>query len=99
MRDSLPLKLTAQWEANEDISKAFGCKTEGVNNEDSALEIVGWKETSSPLAHPEISEKLKESFLKAFKIVDGELKMQPSIDCFSSGTTAVALVKQVVSLL
>lgn len=101
MRDSLPLKLTAHWEANassDDISNEFGSKTEGVNNEDSAL-AAGWEEASSPLKHHEISEKLKESFLKAFKIMDGELKMQPSIDCFCSGTTAVALVKQVVSLL
>lgn len=98
MRDSLPLKLTAHWEANEDISEELGCKTEAVNNEDSTLEI-SWKEDSSPLTQPEISEKLKESFLKAFQIMDGELKIQPSIDCFCSGTTAVALVKQVVSLL
>lgn len=93
VRDSLPLKLTAHWEANEDISEELGCKTEAVNNEDSTLEI-SWKEDSSPLTQPEISEKLKESFLKAFQIMDGELKIQPSIDCFCSGTTAVALVKQ-----
>lgn len=107
MRDSLPLKLTAHWEANssnDGISKELSCKTERVNYEDSALGTV-LEESSSPMDrkgtgnHPEISQKLKESFLKAFKIMDGELRMQPSIDCFCSGTTAVALVKQVLSLL
>ncbi|MED6147897.1 hypothetical protein PIB30_048215 [Stylosanthes scabra] len=37
---------------------------------------------------------LKESFLKACKIMDKELKLHPDIDCFCSGTTAVTLVKQ-----
>ncbi|XLS75385.1 hypothetical protein HN51_032250 [Arachis hypogaea] len=37
---------------------------------------------------------LKESFLKASKIMDKELKLHPDIDCFCSGTIAVTLVKQ-----
>ncbi|RZS27358.1 hypothetical protein BHM03_00060809, partial [Ensete ventricosum] len=37
---------------------------------------------------------LKDSFLKAFRIVDKELRLHPDIDCFYSGTTAVTLVKQ-----
>ncbi|KAG6492104.1 hypothetical protein ZIOFF_047054 [Zingiber officinale] len=36
----------------------------------------------------------KDSFLKAFRVVDKELRLHPEIDCFCSGTTAVALVKQ-----
>lgn len=38
---------------------------------------------------------LKESFLKACKVMDKELKLHADIDCFCSGTTAVTLVKQV----
>ena len=37
---------------------------------------------------------LKQSMLKAFKLMDKELKLHPTIDCFCSGTTAVTLVKQ-----
>ncbi|KAK8286145.1 hypothetical protein V6Z12_D08G273200 [Gossypium hirsutum] len=44
--------------------------------------------------HPDIFETLKESFLKAFKAMDRELRVHPSIDSFCSGTTAVTLVKQ-----
>ncbi|KAF8038470.1 hypothetical protein BT93_B1111 [Corymbia citriodora subsp. variegata] len=42
----------------------------------------------------EIFQTLKESFLKAFKVMDRELRMQKKVDCFCSGTTAVTLVKQ-----
>ncbi|CAL9134615.1 unnamed protein product [Musa textilis] len=37
---------------------------------------------------------LKNSMLKAFTNMDKELKQQPGIDCFSSGSTAVTLIKQ-----
>ena len=46
--------------------------------------------------YPEIFQTLKESFMKAFKVMDRELRMQPTIDCFCSGTTAVTLIKQVI---
>ncbi|KAE8722075.1 putative protein phosphatase 2C 66 [Hibiscus syriacus] len=44
--------------------------------------------------HPDLFETLKVCFLKAYKAMDRELRMHPSIDCFCSGTTAVTLVKQ-----
>ncbi|KAL5579216.1 hypothetical protein UlMin_011658 [Ulmus minor] len=44
--------------------------------------------------HNEIFSTLKDAFLRAFKVVDRELKLHPRIDCYYSGTTAVTLVKQ-----
>ncbi|MBA0839326.1 hypothetical protein Goarm_005069, partial [Gossypium armourianum] len=44
--------------------------------------------------NPDIFKTLKESFLKAFKVMDRELRLHTNIDCFCSGTTAVTLVKQ-----
>ncbi|KAL5576884.1 hypothetical protein UlMin_018583 [Ulmus minor] len=44
--------------------------------------------------HNEIFSTLKEVVLRAFKVVDKELKLHPRIDCYCSGTTAVSLVKQ-----
>ncbi|KAM0040114.1 putative protein-serine/threonine phosphatase [Helianthus debilis subsp. tardiflorus] len=45
----------------------------------------------------EDSEKFqawKDLFLKAFKVMDRELRMHTNIDCFCSGSTAVTLIKQ-----
>lgn len=88
VRDSLPLKLTAHWDLNhandidsEDCSPAF----EDMKTTDSVDEEVNC---------PEIFMTLKEAYLKAFKIMDRELKAHPDIDCFCSGTTAVTLIKQ-----
>jgi hypothetical protein len=39
---------------------------------------------------------LKQSYFKAFKSMDKELKLHPTVDCFCSGSTAVTLVKQVM---
>ncbi|KAF2298154.1 hypothetical protein GH714_015947 [Hevea brasiliensis] len=43
---------------------------------------------------PEMYLPLKKSMLKAFKLMDKDLKLHPTIDCFCSGTTAVTLIKQ-----
>ncbi|PHU25817.1 putative protein phosphatase 2C 33 [Capsicum chinense] len=44
--------------------------------------------------HLEVFQTLKESFLKAYKVMDRELRRYTNINCFCSGTTAVPLVKQ-----
>lgn len=49
--------------------------------------------------HQEFFNAMKESFRKAFKNVDKELKLQRNIDSICSGTTAVTLIKQVSSFL
>lgn len=107
VRDSLPLKLNAHWEVNinsEDVLKEITLNTPGsMNSEDTAF-ISADEESRASFdleeteRQPEVFQALKESFLKAFKVMDRELRMHTNIDCFCSGTTAVTLVKQVWSL-
>ncbi|KAJ0438033.1 putative protein-serine/threonine phosphatase [Helianthus annuus] len=94
VRDSLPLKLSANWEVNtkgsNDVLREITLSEEtSFNSEDSQalldLEIS---------KNPEKLQVLKDSFLKAFKVMDRELRMYANIDCFCSGTTAVTLIKQ-----
>ncbi|KAK7340374.1 hypothetical protein VNO77_21076 [Canavalia gladiata] len=103
VRDSLPLKLNAHWELNvsgEEVLKEISINTAGsMNSEESAFASADEESRTSIDAEetekqPEIFQTLKESFLKAFKVMDRELKTHQSIDCFCSGTTAVTLVKQ-----
>ncbi|XP_058093593.1 probable protein phosphatase 2C 33 isoform X2 [Magnolia sinica] len=103
VRDSLPLKLSAHWEVNiggddglrENNSSAAGSmnseETTSLFMDDELRASVDLEEKEK---HPEIFLTLKESFMKAFKVMDKELRLHPSIDCFCSGTTAVTLVKQ-----
>lgn len=100
VRDSLPLKLSAQWELKvsspdgfSDISRsAMG----SMNSEEPYIKTIEDLKTFPNCEHSESHIlTLKESFLKAFKVMDKELKLHPQIDCYCSGTTAVTLVKQV----
>jgi hypothetical protein len=107
VRDSLPVKLSAHWKVNihsdsglkEDSSVAAG----SMNPEDTSFKCMD-EESRTTMnleekeRHPQIFLTLKESFLKAFKVMDKELRVHPNIDCFCSGTTAVTLVKQVIML-
>ncbi|XP_054815229.1 probable protein phosphatase 2C 33 [Prosopis cineraria] len=103
VRDSLPLKLSSHWELNgagEEVLKEISINTTGSMNSEEATFVSADEESRASIdseemeKHPEIFRTLKESFLRAFKVMDRELKMHPSIDCFCSGTTAVTLVKQ-----
>ncbi|PON59133.1 Protein phosphatase [Parasponia andersonii] len=104
VRDSLPLKLSAHWEVNitsADVLKEISLNTaESMNSDDTTFASADEEpRTSIDMGEAEkrtaeIFQTLKESFLKAFKVMDRELRMQASIDCFCSGTTAVTLVKQ-----
>ncbi|KAI5555005.1 hypothetical protein POPTR_019G054200v4 [Populus trichocarpa] len=103
VRDSLPLKLTAHWEVNvasEDVLREISLNTTGSMNSEDTSFISADDESRASVdledaeKHPEIFQTLKESFLKAFKIMDRELRVHTNIDCFCSGTTAVTLVKQ-----
>lgn len=104
VRDSLPLRINSHWESSIDPKDVF-------RENDSARESINSDETGSFCMDndfldsldvgdreklPQISN-LKESFLKAFKVMDRELRMHPNVDCFFSGTTAVTMVKQVMS--
>ncbi|KAL1211422.1 putative protein phosphatase 2C 33 [Cardamine amara subsp. amara] len=110
VRDNLPLKLSAYWEAKvpvEGVLKGITTVNNATNNnnsEDAAAASVSAEEeprTSDDLgeenteeSHSELFQTLKEAFLKAFKVMDRELKFHGSVDCFCSGTTAVTLIKQ-----
>ncbi|XP_074562980.1 putative protein phosphatase 2C 33 [Curcuma longa] len=89
VRDILPVNLRASWQLiiGNDQSKE--------NNTNTTMNV--------PIASTTFRERdgrskflktMKDSFLKAFRIVDKELRLHPEIDCFYSGTTAVTLFKQ-----
>ncbi|KAK4487928.1 hypothetical protein RD792_003666 [Penstemon davidsonii] len=102
VRDSLPLKLSAHWEANtksDEVLREVSLNTAGSNlysESTSFLSAAEEPRTSIDFdeKNPEVFQTLKESFLKAFKVMDRELRMSTNINCFCSGTTAVTLVKQ-----
>ncbi|KAI4334806.1 hypothetical protein L6164_013514 [Bauhinia variegata] len=78
VRDSFPLKLSAELELH-------------YKNKNGAIDVG---DVDHGVSDRNISfMTLKESFLKAAKVMDKELKLHPDIDCFCSGTTAVALIK------
>ncbi|XP_073129858.1 probable protein phosphatase 2C 33 [Henckelia pumila] len=103
VRDSLPLKLSAHWEVNiksDDVLREVSLNTTGslgtgdnssVSADEEARASIDVDETGK---NSEVFQTLKDSFLKAFKVMDRELRMYANIDCFCSGTTAVTLVKQ-----
>ncbi|XP_028054643.1 probable protein phosphatase 2C 33 isoform X1 [Camellia sinensis] len=103
VRDSLPLKLSAHWEVNikgDEVLREISLNINGSMNSEGTSFISADEESRPSIAveetekQPEIFQTLKESFLKAFRVMDRELKMYTNIDCFCSGTTAVTLVKQ-----
>ncbi|XP_008370833.3 probable protein phosphatase 2C 33 [Malus domestica] len=103
VRDSLPLKLSANWEVNivnDEVLKEISLNAAGsLNSDDTAFVSVDEDfrpsvDVDETEKNPEIFQTLRESFLKAFKVMDRELRTTPSIDCFCSGTTAVTLIKQ-----
>lgn len=86
LRDSFPLKLMAQWNSS---------------NPDSTYSNRNFFSTSMnndlepcTIAPTEIAT-LRQSFITASKIMDRDLRIQNQIDCSSSGSTAVTLLKQV----
>ncbi|KAL3630918.1 putative protein phosphatase 2C 33 [Castilleja foliolosa] len=108
VRDSLPLKLSSHWEVSiksEGVLREVSLNTVGTGSSfgSAGTSFVSAEDEASRASvdveengkhQPEIFETLKECFLKAYKFMDRELRMNPNIDCFCSGTTAVTLVKQ-----
>ncbi|XVE89202.1 hypothetical protein DITRI_Ditri19aG0131700 [Diplodiscus trichospermus] len=103
VRDSLPIILCTQWKeslAGDHSSfhrsenapeSTISEDTASLNMDDECCEPLEIEENEQL---PEMYLPLKQSMLKAFKLMDKELKLHPTIDCFCSGTTAVTLVKQ-----
>lgn len=104
VRDSLPLILCTQWKANSNSELSNLGTTENANGNSNIEETASpsiddeWCEPLEVQENeklPDMYLPLKRSFLKAFRLMDKELKLHPTIDCFCSGTTAVTMVKQV----
>ncbi|KAK9057146.1 hypothetical protein SSX86_024513 [Deinandra increscens subsp. villosa] len=91
VRDYLPVLLSTHWKTASDSENVNVNGNSHEEDEDNLSEEfeVGEKEQV-----PEKYTPLKKSLLKAFRLMDMELKTHPSIDCFCSGSTAVALIKQ-----
>ncbi|CAA7409556.1 unnamed protein product [Spirodela intermedia] len=99
VRDSLPLKLCTQWKAahnNQNGLQQDGIAPVSVHSEDGSMGKDEWSEPTDTVDGklPEIYHILRQSLLKSFKLMDKELKLHPTIDCFCSGSTAITLVKQ-----
>lgn len=96
VRDALPVLLSTHWTTGSDVENG------NVNGSSHEEEEDNWCEESEVDEKERVPEKhlpLKKSILKAFGLMDMELKTHPSIDCFCSGTTAVALIKQAQDLI
>ncbi|XVF74879.1 hypothetical protein PTKIN_Ptkin13bG0146100 [Pterospermum kingtungense] len=102
VRDFLPTILCTQWKgslAGDQIclnkgenapESTISEDTASLSMDDECCESLEIEENELP----EMYFPLKQSMLRAFKLMDKDLKLNPTIDCFCSGTTAVTLVKQ-----
>ncbi|GJN11874.1 hypothetical protein PR202_ga30108 [Eleusine coracana subsp. coracana] len=98
VRDLLPLKLIAnlgrddykETSTSTIISAMPKGSTTQHGNEDTDA-AHGNEENGE---YPQIFTAMRASFLKAFYVMDRELKMHKNIDCAFSGTTAVTVIKQ-----
>ena len=105
VRDSLPIILCTQWNGSlagdqSSLNKSENAPESTISEDTASLsmddECCESLEIEENEQLPEMYLPLKQSMLKAFKLMDKELKLHPTIDCFCSGTTAVTLVKQVL---
>ncbi|KAB1207609.1 putative protein phosphatase 2C 6 [Morella rubra] len=103
VRDTLPLLLCAQWKTESIGDQSSLGNTENAPGstdiEENASPSMNdeWYETLEVEANeklPDMCIPLQHSMLKAFELMDKELKLHPTIDCFCSRTTAVTLIKQ-----
>lgn len=101
VRDLLPVKLGADLGTDEVRETSTTNMKSNTNQAGLPVHPERTKTTSTTSTgaeqngeHPEIFTTLRTSFLRAFHIMDRDLKLHKNIDCFFSGTTAVAVLKQ-----
>ncbi|XAR56864.1 Phosphoprotein phosphatase [Bertholletia excelsa] len=96
VRDSLPVLLYSQWKPNSDSNKSENANATRITDVEESMDDGCWEsmEAYENEKLPEMYLPLRQSMLKAFKLMDKELKFNSMIDSFCSGTTAVTLVKQ-----
>jgi serine/threonine protein phosphatase PrpC len=89
VRDTLPVKLQSFLQSdntrqNGSARMCFTRNSKKVDGEDS----------DEGSADDKLNSVWRNAFLKTYKAMDKELRSHPNIDCFCSGSTAVAIVKQ-----
>ncbi|XP_049402485.1 probable protein phosphatase 2C 66 isoform X2 [Solanum stenotomum] len=99
VRDYLPILLRSEWEGkscgDQNAVSKNGNTNGGLHFDDIVDDdLVESVEAENNENFPEIHLQIKRSILRAFRSMDKELKLHPSIDCFCSGSTAVTLVMQ-----
>ncbi|KAK4286182.1 hypothetical protein QN277_002774 [Acacia crassicarpa] len=89
VRDALPIKLLSFLQSCESKQTGSGkaCFKGNLKPDEEDPE----KDCS---AEDKLNSVWQEAFLKAYKVMDKDLKSHPNLDCFCSGSTAVTLVKQ-----
>jgi serine/threonine protein phosphatase PrpC len=98
VRDVLPGKLIANLGRDEYKEMSNSSVTNGTTEGGTAKPAV--EDTDAALGttenaeYPEIFTALRTSFLRAFYVMDRDLKSHKNIDCLFSGTTAVTVIKQ-----
>jgi hypothetical protein len=100
VRDLLPVKLGADLGKDEGRETSTSNMKSNTNEVSLPLNPETTETTTSARAeqnveHPEIFTTFRTSFLRAFHVMDRDLKLHKNIDCFFSGTTAVVVLKQV----
>ncbi|CAN4117510.1 unnamed protein product [Withania somnifera] len=93
VRDVLPLKLLSTFQSFE--SKDNG-STADCCDENPQLEVVD--RDKDQMVADKMETQWREAFLWSYKTMDKELRSQPNLDCFCSGSTAITLVKQGLNL-
>uniref|UniRef100_A0A0D9VFX3 protein-serine/threonine phosphatase n=1 Tax=Leersia perrieri TaxID=77586 RepID=A0A0D9VFX3_9ORYZ len=92
VRDLLPIKLGADLATDEGRqTSTSNIKSNG--DETGSPQNMG-RDAEQNGEYPEIFTALRTSFLRVFNVMDRDLKSHKNIDCFFSGTTAVAVLKQ-----
>lgn len=92
VRDVLPQRLASIWKSQQQAAKETAFSSDDSETEDF---ILGESDYFSDMAgDPSLITAWKESFVAAYKLMDRELLINDHVDCVSSGTTAVSLVKQ-----
>ncbi|KAJ9562780.1 hypothetical protein OSB04_007940 [Centaurea solstitialis] len=102
IRDSLPVLLSKYWRTTSDSENGNPNGSTHDQEKDEEGEEDKWCQELEVGEKERVPEKylsLKKSILKAFRLMDMELKMHPTIDCFCSGSTAVALIKKAQDLI
>ncbi|KAH9287862.1 hypothetical protein KI387_031979, partial [Taxus chinensis] len=91
VRDALSSMLVNQWHkllsdecSNSDDNGSW------VTELDQSSDVVKQNQHEEP----KMFAAWRESHLKVFKVMDKELKLHPTLDCFCSGTTAMTIVEQ-----